>query len=83
MEILDADDFIQLLVESGVPLIQGRVPVTIYDKPTKKANKPMLPYDHPINQNKRSEITEAALCKAVGIKENELLRYLVEHGALF
>ncbi len=47
MEILDADDFIQLLVESGVPLIQGRVPVTIYDKPTQKATKPTLPTGSP------------------------------------
>ena len=42
-----------------------------------------IPYNHPINKYKRSEMTEAALCNVLGIKQNVLLRYLFEHGVLF
>ncbi len=83
MEILDPDTFLQLLVENGFCSVPSHRPQSIYDKPAPKVPKPVLPYNHPINKYKRSEMTEAGLCNVLGIKKDELLRYLVEHGVLF
>ena len=83
MEILDPDTFLQLLVENGFCSVPSHRPQPINIKPASKVPKPAFSFDHPINKYKRSEMTEADLCNVLGIKKDELLRYLVEHGVLF
>lgn len=75
--LLSASEFLELMFDNGYFPISSPRRATIYDKPAPKPKEKTLPYNHPISKNKRGEISNTELCKILGIKDNELIAYLI------
>ncbi len=79
---MDKDEALVFMVENGLLSIPWFLPQE-HKTPAKKTAPHKKKIDDRIVAYHLGELSEHNLCNDLGIKENELFRYLVDNGALF
>lgn len=80
---MNKDETIKYMFEAGLLSIPARTKRLANEPPAPKPNIQELHPHHPIQLYKKKLLTKSVFCKIVGIKENEVLPYLVQRGELF
>ena len=87
LKTIEKDEAIKFMFENGLLSIPSRSPLSVNARRSPKSDlpdvHPELPPDHPIVRHRNGELSDAELCRELGIEESKLLRYLVERGELF
>ena len=79
---MNEEDMLTFMVLNGLLSVKWYTPL-VHKKTTHSSKPPKKSADNRIAAYHRGEISDAELCEKLGIKEDKLFRYLVDHGVLF
>ena len=80
---MNKDEILAFLVENGALSIPWRQPLAVHDPKPDTPSRPESKVPYPLIQFRKGLISESELCKALGIQEKDLFRYLVDNGLVF
>lgn len=81
--VMTKDEILAFLVENGALSIPWQQPKTVRDPKPATPPRPKSKAPYPLIQYRKGLISKSELCKALGIKEKDLFRYLVDNGLVF